>query len=177
MAHLLAPQLSALSLAPGAAAASAAQPPPAAPAAGPAHRVAGLEAPLQALRELVAWPVRYAAEGAALGVRWPRGVLLHGPPGCGKSLLVRCVADEAGAALHVLTAADVFGAFVGESERRLREAFAAAAADAAAGRPAIIFLDEARARARAPKRAPRCAQARAALLAAGGARALLRLPV
>ena len=106
-------------------------------------RVAGLEAPLQALRELIGWPLRHAAEGAALGVAWPRGVLLHGPPGCGKTLLVRAAAEEFGARLHVVTAASVFGAYLGESERRLREAFAAAAADAAAGTPAVVFLDEA----------------------------------
>jgi len=138
MAHLLAPQLSALSLAPGAAAASAAQPPPAAPAAGPAHRVAGLEAPLQALRELVAWPVRYAAEGAALGVRWPRGVLLHGPPGCSKTTLARAAATGSRATFLPLSCAQLYSMYVGEGEAALRDAFARARMAA----PAIIFLDE-----------------------------------
>eukprot|EP00198_Chlamydomonas_reinhardtii_P002273 XP_001691609.1 cdc48-like protein [Chlamydomonas reinhardtii] len=105
-------------------------------------RIAGNPTALQALRELVAWPVLYAAQGAALGVRWPRGLLLHGPPGCGKTLLVQAVAAEAGAVLHVVTAARVTGAYTGESERRLREVFAAAQADADAGRVAVVFLDE-----------------------------------
>ena len=56
------------------------------------EKVAGQSAALQALRELVGWPVRYASEGRALGVRWPKGLLLHGPPGCGKTLMVRSVA-------------------------------------------------------------------------------------
>lgn len=58
----------------------------------PSKRVAGLEGPLQALRELVGWPRLFADQGRQLGVRWPRGLLLHGPPGCGKTLLVSAVA-------------------------------------------------------------------------------------
>ncbi|GBF97186.1 hypothetical protein Rsub_10047 [Raphidocelis subcapitata] len=121
------------------AAAGGAAPPP----GGEAPRVAGLEGPLQALRELIGWPQLYAAEAAALGVSWPRGLLLHGPPGCGKTLLVQQVAAEFGASLHTITAPSVFGAFVGESERRLRDAFASAASEAAEGGLAVVFLDEA----------------------------------
>lgn len=116
--------------------------PPPPPPPPPLEGVAGVDAAARALRELVLWPRLYAREGAALGVRWPRGLLLHGPPGCGKTSLVRAAAAEAGASLHVVTAGAVFGAFLGESERRLRDAFAAAARDAAAGRPALVFLDE-----------------------------------
>ncbi|GLC33083.1 hypothetical protein PLESTB_000372400 [Pleodorina starrii] len=124
------------------AAAAPPPPPPPPPALSAAARVAGMTAALQAVRELISWPALYGAEGAALGVRWPRGLLLHGPPGCGKTLLVQAVAAEAGARLHVVTAARVTGAYTGESERRLREAFAEAQADADAGRVAVVFLDE-----------------------------------
>eukprot|EP00879_Flechtneria_rotunda_P009372 GHRR01009812.1.p1 GENE.GHRR01009812.1~~GHRR01009812.1.p1 ORF type:complete len:539 (+),score=230.52 GHRR01009812.1:983-2599(+) len=104
--------------------------------------VAGLEGPLGLLRELVGWPLQYAAVAAELGVEWPRGMLLHGPPGCGKTLLVKAVAEEFGAVLHTVTPGSVFGAYLGESERRLREVFEAAAADAASGQLVIVFLDE-----------------------------------
>eukprot|EP00854_Cymbomonas_tetramitiformis_P006299 gene6299-7550_t len=87
--------------------------------------VAGLEASLAALRELVTWPVKYRTQAAHFGVSWPRGLLLHGPPGVGKTLLVKSVAEEAGAALHMLTAGNVFGSYAGESERRVRDAFEA----------------------------------------------------
>ncbi|GLI61883.1 hypothetical protein VaNZ11_004394, partial [Volvox africanus] len=105
-------------------------------------RVAGMQTALQAVRELLVWPVLYREDGAALGVRWPRGLLLYGPPGCGKTLLVQAVAAEAGASLHVVTAARVTGAYTGESERRLREAFGRAQEDADAGQVAVVFLDE-----------------------------------
>ena len=134
--------LSALSLADGSSASAASQPTASAASASADAVFAGALPALEALRELIAWPQLHGAAAAALGVRWPRGVLLHGPPGCGKTLLVRAVAAEAGAALHVVTSADVVAAYAGESERRLRDAFAAARAAAASGAPVVVFLDE-----------------------------------
>ncbi|MEW5302448.1 MAG: hypothetical protein WDW36_005234 [Sanguina aurantia] len=86
--------------------------------------VAGAGVALQAMRELIG------------------GCCCMAPPGCGKTLLVRTVAAEYGAVVHELTAASVFGAYVGESERKLRAVFEAAQADADAGRVAVVFLDE-----------------------------------
>jgi len=125
--------------------------PPAAPPASassspspePAEaRVAGRPPALQLLRELLLWPQLYGAEAAALGVRWPRGVLLHGPPGTGKTLAARCAAAEAGAAVFALGAAELVGAFAGESERALRRAWGEAEASARGGRPTLLLLDE-----------------------------------
>jgi SpoVK/Ycf46/Vps4 family AAA+-type ATPase len=56
--------------------------------------VAGMEVPLQALRELLLWPVLYAEEARTLGLRWPKGLLLYGPPGTGKTSLVHAMARE-----------------------------------------------------------------------------------
>eukprot|EP00197_Chlamydomonas_leiostraca_P012740 CAMPEP_0202883912 /NCGR_PEP_ID=MMETSP1391-20130828/40168_1 /ASSEMBLY_ACC=CAM_ASM_000867 /TAXON_ID=1034604 /ORGANISM="Chlamydomonas leiostraca, Strain SAG 11-49" /LENGTH=120 /DNA_ID=CAMNT_0049567009 /DNA_START=101 /DNA_END=459 /DNA_ORIENTATION=- len=100
-------------------------PSPAAPKATAGHtdgdggsasaKVAGGGPAMAALRELIVWPVKYAQQAAALGLSWPRGILLHGPPGCGKTLMVQAVAEECGAALHVVAAGDVFGAYMGEA--------------------------------------------------------------
>jgi hypothetical protein len=76
--------------------------------------VAGMGPALELLREVIVWPLLYAEQAAYLGVRWPRGVLLHGPPGCGKTLLVQAVAGEAGARVHYVTAGMVFGPYTGE---------------------------------------------------------------
>ena len=103
--------------------------------------VAGLDGVCASLRELLLWPRAHAAAAAALGVRWPRGVLLHGAPGVGKSAAARAVAAEAGASVHVVTAAEVVGAFAGESERNLRERFERADAEAA-DRPVVLLLED-----------------------------------
>jgi transitional endoplasmic reticulum ATPase len=92
----------------------------------------------QALTEAALWPLRYPDSFARLGVEPPRGVLLYGPPGCGKTFLVRALAGSG--QLNVLTVkgAELMDKFVGESERAVRELFRRAA-DAA---PALVFLDE-----------------------------------
>jgi transitional endoplasmic reticulum ATPase len=92
----------------------------------------------QALTEAALWPLRYPDSFARLGVEPPRGVLLYGPPGCGKTFLVRALAGSG--QLNVLTVkgAELMDKFVGESERAVRELFRRAS-DAA---PALVFLDE-----------------------------------
>ena len=59
------------------------------------------------------WPLKYSKEAQQLGVVWPRGLLLHGPPGCGKSLAVQAVAAELQADLREVSASSIFGAYIG----------------------------------------------------------------
>ncbi|KAJ1448856.1 P-loop containing nucleoside triphosphate hydrolase protein, partial [Pelagophyceae sp. CCMP2097] len=100
--------------------------------------VGGQRAAKLALRQAVEWPVQRAAAFANFRLRPARGVLLHGPPGCAKTLLARAAAKEARCAFIALSGADVYSPYVGEAEASVRRAFAAAAAAA----PAILFFDE-----------------------------------
>jgi len=107
--------------------------------------LAAMEPVLAALTELIAWPTTHAALGAALGVRWPRGLLLHGPPGTGKTAAVLAVAAATGAPVVTLAPGSVFGAHLGESEARVRAAFRAAARaarTAPSGARAVLLLDD-----------------------------------
>merc|ERR1712091_341787 len=109
--------------------------------AGPAPEMAGLEAEGERLGRLLAWPGQHAGLAARLGVEWPTGALLSGPPGTGKSSLARAAAARAGAEVVEVTAGSVMRAELGGSERALREAFARAGEAAAAGRPVLLLLD------------------------------------
>lgn len=92
----------------------------------------------QALTESVMWPVRFPDTFARLGLSPPRGVLLYGPPGCGKTFVVRALAGEAEANLLAVKGAELLSKWVGESEAGVRDVFRRARAAA----PAIVFLDE-----------------------------------
>jgi transitional endoplasmic reticulum ATPase len=92
----------------------------------------------QALTEAVLWPLRYPDSFARLGVDPPRGVLLYGPPGCGKTFLVRALAGTGALNVFSVKGAELLDKWVGESERAVRELFRRAR-DAA---PALVFLDE-----------------------------------
>jgi SpoVK/Ycf46/Vps4 family AAA+-type ATPase len=107
--------------------------------------LAGCAPLLAALAETIAWPHTHADAAAALGLAWPRGLLIHGPPGTGKTAAVKAAAAAAGALLLTISPGGLFGPFVGDSERRLRTVWAKANAAAAAqpGRPVVILLDDA----------------------------------
>ncbi|HEX5348754.1 MAG TPA: AAA family ATPase [Pseudonocardiaceae bacterium] len=92
----------------------------------------------QALTEAVLWPLRYPDSFTRLGVDPPRGVLLYGPPGCGKTFLVRALAGSGALNVFSVKGAELLDKWVGESERAVRELFRRASNAS----PALIFLDE-----------------------------------
>jgi transitional endoplasmic reticulum ATPase len=100
--------------------------------------IGGLEDVKQQLREAVEWPLKYPDTFKRLGIDPPKGVLLYGPPGCGKTLLARAVATESEANFLSIKGPEVFSKWVGESERAIREIFRKARQAA----PAVIFIDE-----------------------------------
>jgi transitional endoplasmic reticulum ATPase len=91
-----------------------------------------------ALRQAVLWPLRHAAALGALGVRPARGVLLTGPPGCGKTLAARALAAESGMNLLHVHPPRLLSQYLGEAERAVAGLFATARATA----PALVFFDE-----------------------------------
>lgn len=93
----------------------------------------------RALREALEWPRIYKNAFKALGLSPPRGVLLHGPPGCAKTTLARAAAGAAGVAFLSLSPADVYASsYVGEAEAVVRRAFDLARSAA----PCVLFFDE-----------------------------------
>ena len=61
------------------------------------------------------WPLLYEAEGRSLGIQWPKGLLIHGPAGCGKTALVHTVAEQYNVSVKTITSASVYGAYTGET--------------------------------------------------------------
>jgi transitional endoplasmic reticulum ATPase len=100
--------------------------------------IGGIGATIDQLREMVELPLRYPGIFERLGVDPPKGVLLHGPPGTGKTRLARAVANESDASFFHIAGPEIMGSAYGESEKRLREIFA----EAANAAPSIIFIDE-----------------------------------
>ncbi|MGE4323678.1 MAG: CDC48 family AAA ATPase [Sphingobium sp.] len=100
--------------------------------------VGGMADTIDQLREMVELPLRYPELFQRLGVDPPRGVLLHGPPGTGKTRLARAVANESDAEFFLINGPEIMGSAYGESEKQLREVFEAAAKSA----PSILFIDE-----------------------------------
>ncbi|MGQ0558930.1 MAG: CDC48 family AAA ATPase [Sphingosinicella sp.] len=100
--------------------------------------IGGIGSTIDQLREMVELPLRYPQIFERLGVDPPKGVLLHGPPGTGKTRLARAVANESEAAFFHIAGPEIMGSAYGESEKRLRELFE----EAAKAAPSIIFIDE-----------------------------------
>ncbi|RLF12475.1 MAG: AAA family ATPase, partial [Thermoprotei archaeon] len=100
--------------------------------------VGDLEDVKMRIREIVELPLKYPELFERLGIEPPKGVLLYGPPGCGKTLLAKAVANEAKAKFYAINGPEIMSKFYGESEERLREIFKEAEENA----PSIIFIDE-----------------------------------
>lgn len=100
--------------------------------------IGGCRKQLAQIRELVELPLRHPQLFKSVGVKPPRGVLMYGPPGSGKTLIARAVANETGAFFFLINGPEIMSKLAGESESNLRKAFEEAEKNA----PAIIFIDE-----------------------------------
>ncbi|MEM3736981.1 MAG: CDC48 family AAA ATPase [Candidatus Bathyarchaeia archaeon] len=100
--------------------------------------IGGLEKVKSALIEAVEWPIKYPSAFSRIGIKPPKGILLYGPPGCGKTLLAKAVATESESNFISIKGPEVFSKWVGESEKAIREVFRKARMAA----PALIFFDE-----------------------------------
>ena len=100
--------------------------------------IGGMAGTIDQLREMVELPLRYPELFQRLGVDPPKGVLLHGPPGTGKTRLARAVANESDAQFFLINGPEIMGSAYGESEGRLRQVFE----EATKAAPSIVFIDE-----------------------------------
>ncbi|MDD3472035.1 MAG: CDC48 family AAA ATPase [Syntrophaceae bacterium] len=100
--------------------------------------IGGLKPQVHRIREMIELPLRYPEVFEKLGIDAPKGVLLHGPPGCGKTLIARSIANETEANFYSVSGPEIVHKFYGESEAHLRKIFA----EASAKGPSIVFLDE-----------------------------------
>ena len=100
--------------------------------------IGGCRRQMAQIREMIELPLRHPTLFKTLGVKPPRGVLLFGPPGSGKTLIARAVANETGAFFFLINGPEIMSKMAGESESNLRKAFEEAEKNA----PAIIFIDE-----------------------------------
>ncbi|MFX0117126.1 MAG: AAA family ATPase, partial [Candidatus Hodarchaeota archaeon] len=100
--------------------------------------IGGLDQEIQRVREMIELPMKHPELFQRLGIDPPKGVLLHGSPGTGKTLLAKAVANESGVNFVSLAGPEIMSKFYGESEQRVRQIFE----DAEKNAPSIIFIDE-----------------------------------
>ena len=100
--------------------------------------IGGCRKQMAGIREMIELPLRHPALFKTLGIKPPRGVLLYGPPGSGKTLIARAIANETGAFFFLLNGPEIMSKMAGQAEENLRKAFE----EADANQPSIIFIDE-----------------------------------
>lgn len=100
--------------------------------------IGGLRDEIQKVREMIELPLKYPELFERLGVEAPKGVLLHGPPGTGKTMLAKAVANETDCKFFTISGPEIMSKFYGESEENLRKIFD----DAQKNAPSILFIDE-----------------------------------
>lgn len=100
--------------------------------------IGGLNEEIKRIREMVELPLKHPEIFTRLGIEPPKGILLYGPPGCGKTLLAKAVANESEANFILINGPECMSKFYGESEKRIRDIFDEAEKSA----PSIIFIDE-----------------------------------
>ncbi|KAF5410118.1 MAG: VCP-like ATPase [Candidatus Methanogasteraceae archaeon] len=100
--------------------------------------IGGLRREIDLIREMIELPLRHPELFRKLGISPPRGVLLHGPPGTGKTMIAKAVANETSSNFTSISGPEIVSKFYGESEKHLREIFD----DAEKNAPSIIFIDE-----------------------------------
>ncbi|KAL1363879.1 hypothetical protein HN51_012035 [Arachis hypogaea] len=100
--------------------------------------VGGVRKQMAQIRELVELPLRHPQLFKSIGVKPPKGILLYGPPGSGKTLIAKAVANETGAFFFLINGPEIMSKLAGESESNLRKAFE----EAEKNSPSIIFIDE-----------------------------------
>jgi len=104
----------------------------------PWEDVGGLKSVINEIREAIEWPLTNPEAFKRIGIKPPRGILLYGPPGCGKTLLAKAVATESEANFISVKGPEVLSKWVGESEKAIREVFR----KARMASPSIVFFDE-----------------------------------
>ena len=102
------------------------------------EEVGGLRHEVKAMREIVELPLKHPELFTRLGIEPHSGILLYGPPGCGKTLLAKVLASESEANMFLINGPEIMNKYYGETEAKLREIFK----EAKDGSPSIIFIDE-----------------------------------